>query len=387
MKGARVEKILAPYFYKPLTPAPTRSMKRYLTIILLIYIPLIAGAQIPHQTAQTETEQLQKQLEQEPDNLDLHYKYALSCLTTNLQTAINVMRQYKNKHPQTDVQELIGNLYYLASKYEKAIMEWNHAKIEEMHIDNLERYAMSNYYIGRFNDGLDIAEKALESHPHSVSLTRIAMMCSAEAGSFKDALIYGKELFSHKDTTRYYDVDHFYYGRAFDYNIQYREAIKQYQLALALKGDYRLIDHNVIKKEMLQSYANLANIYMEQADEADDDEKNDAYKKADDIYREIIQALPEATEYATFMRAKVHAYMDIDQLRALALPYYQKVISMISPKKDKSDTDVIRLTEAYKYMISYYINIKDNKDTAMDYAMKLYEIDPENAFVKKLLDI
>jgi len=362
-------------------------MKKYLTIILLFYIPLFAGAQTNTQTSQQETEQLQKLLEQEPDNLDLHYKYALSCLTNDLQSAVDVMRQFKNNHPHTNVQELIGNLYYLASKYEKAVEEWNHIRVEEMEIGNLERYAMSNYYIGKFNDGLDIATKALESHPQSASFTRIAMMCSAEAGSFKDALTYGKELFSRKDTTKYYDVDHYYYGRAFDYNIQYREAIKQYQQALTLKGDYSLIGHSVIKKEMLQSYANLANTYMEQAAASEDDDKVDAYKKADDIYKEIINALPEATEYATFMRAKVHAYMDIDQLRALALPYYQKVISLISPKRDKSDTDVIRLTEAYKYMISYYINIKDNKDTAMDYVMKLYEIDPENAFARKLLDI
>ena len=42
---------------------------------------------------------------------------------------------------------------------------------------------------------------------------------------------------------------------------------------------------------------------------------------------------------------------------------------------------------AYRYLISYYLINKDDKNTAKEFAAKLQEIDPENETAKQVLEL
>ena len=59
---------------------------------------------------------------------------------------------------------------------------------------------------------------------------------------------------------------------------------------------------------------------------------------------------------------------------------------LIGSKDNKDATDKARLTESYRYLISYYFVIQDNKDTAKQYAQKLLEIDPDNEIAKQVME-
>ena len=59
---------------------------------------------------------------------------------------------------------------------------------------------------------------------------------------------------------------------------------------------------------------------------------------------------------------------------------------LIGSKPDKDNTDKVRLTESYRYLISYYFVIQDDKENAKQYAQKLLEIDPENEIAKQVME-
>ena len=126
---------------------------------------------------------------------------------------------------------------------------------------------------------------------------------------------------------------------------------------------------------------------MEQAQAAEGSTQTQAYRKADALYAELIVLSPESIENATFMRARINAYLDPNLTDGLALPFYQKIIELITPHTKKDASDKAMLSEALRYMISYYTNIKNDPSTAKDYALKLYDLDPDNDLAQTLLGL
>ena len=106
-----------------------------------------------------------------------------------------------------------------------------------------------------------------------------------------------------------------------------------------------------------RSYQREAEYYTRQAQSYD--------READYYNRQAQNYLREAEYYS-----KRENY---DQVRS-----YQR--------RAKDATDKARLTESYRYLISYYFVIQDNKDTAKQYAQKLLEIDPDNEIAKQVME-
>ena len=80
-------------------------------------------------------------------------------------------------------------------------------------------------------------------------------------------------------------------------------------------------------------------------------------------------------------------YMDPESKQELAKPHYEKLVSLIEAKAEKEKTDITRLIEGYRYLINYYLNIKDDTATAKNIAQKLQNIDPENEIAKMVLGL
>lgn len=286
-----------------------------------------------------------------------------------------------------DVQETIALNYSISGKYEEAIEIWKTLPLKEMQLRSIEEYAIANYFLGRHTDGLSIARQGLSIHPKSASLNRSAMVCSVELGQNDDAQAYGHALFSRPDTVKYYDVDYYYYGRSYDELRQYREAIIEFEKALTMPDSVCLMKRDIIEKDLMQSYAGLGAWNLEQAEDLKGEQQKTAYREADNSYAALISRFPEAMEYGTFMRARCSTYLDPDARQGLAVPFYLKLIDVLSTRQPKSELDMGRLTEAYKYMISYYANVKSDLDTAKEYGMKLYELDPEDPIAKQVLNM
>jgi 3-methyladenine DNA glycosylase/8-oxoguanine DNA glycosylase len=115
--------------------------------------------------------------------------------------------------------------------------------------------------------------------------------------------------------------------------------------------------------------------------------KKEAFMMADAAYADLENQYVDAQEYVNFMRARVNLQLDPEQKQGLAKPYYEKLIELIAPKAEKSKSDITRLTESYRCLISYYLVANDDNETAKSFATKLKEIDPENEIAKQVLEM
>ena len=63
------------------------------------------------------------------------------------------------------------------------------------------------------------------------------------------------------------------------------------------------------------------------------------------------------------------------------------MIEVLEAKAERSKTDTNHLIEGYRYLINYYLNIKDDSATAKQIAQKLQTVDPENEIAKMVLGL
>jgi tetratricopeptide (TPR) repeat protein len=143
----------------------------------------------------------------------------------------------------------------------------------------------------------------------------------------------------------------------------YEEAGKWYSKVLGIKKDYGKID----------LYNAAYNYYL-----AED------YKSADSIYAIYTQKYPDEM-YGYRWRAKSLEGIDSTRELALANPYYEKVIQ-IGETDTSKERSIPNLIEAYNYMVAYHYNIKNDKDSALNYLNKILAVDPGNQTAQKNID-
>jgi tetratricopeptide (TPR) repeat protein len=108
---------------------------------------------------------------------------------------------------------------------------------------------------------------------------------------------------------------------------------------------------------------------------------NEEFHKADTAFTKLAERQPNMTiGYA--WAAKARQQIDSTGALGLANPMFEKVIEkgVTNPEKYKKD-----LIDAYEYLGSYYINIKEDAVKAVDYYKKILELDPNHADAQKVL--
>lgn len=104
--------------------------------------------------------------------------------------------------------------------------------------------------------------------------------------------------------------------------------------------------------------------------------KAEAYNQADTVFGTYIQKYPEQA-FGYYWRARVNSLNDSTMEKGSAIPWYNKLISMIETDTT-SKTNKKWLVEAYGYLAAYQTNqIKDYK-TATENLRKILAIDPGN---------
>jgi tetratricopeptide (TPR) repeat protein len=210
-------------------------------------------------------------------------------------------------------------------------------------------------------------------------------------------------------------MDYVYYGNALNGLKRHDEAISMYMKALdqefdnkdkragviktlsdAYKGtkDYEnAIKYyekylNEVSKASASDHAGLGQLYVQHANSIEDAvEKMEKFKKADEVYANLLTKYTDIEDYVAFQRARIGMYMDPESKEELAKPHYEKLVELLGSKEDRDNTDKVRLIEAYRYLISYYLITKDDKATAKEFATKLKEVDPENDTAKQVLEL
>ena len=350
-----------------------------------------------------------------PTEPEAYYKYANVYRKISPRGAVSKLEELRSQRPDVPVDALIGRIYYMSNDFDAALRAYNKADKAQMEDRDLSDYAMTAFFKQKYDVALDVAKFGLSKNPRHAAFNRLAFFNSTELKKWDDALMYADALFNKSDSAKFSYYDYTYYGNALSGAGQHDKAVEMYQKALQqedmdnkakragvikqLSDAYKAQEDfpnaiknyeeylNTVEKASANDIAALAQLHLQHANKkTTPEEQAECFILADKTYQDLENKYEDAAEYATFMRARVNGYMDPDQKKGLAKPYYEKLDQLIGGKDNKDATDKARLTESYRYLISYYFVIQDNKDTAKQYAQKLLEIDPENEIAKQVME-
>ncbi|MBO7590694.1 MAG: hypothetical protein J6T05_03775 [Prevotella sp.] len=350
-----------------------------------------------------------------PTEPEAYYKYANVYRKISPRGAVSKLEELRSQRPDVPVDALIGRIYYMSNDFDAALRAYNKADKSLMEDRDLSDYAMTAFFKQKYDVALDVAKFGLSKNPRHAAFNRLAFFNSTELKKWDDALMYADALFNKSDSAKFSYYDYTYYGNALSGAQQHDKAVEMYQKALQqedmdnkakragvikqLSDAYKAQEDfpnaiknyeeylNTVEKASANDIAALAQLHLQHANKkTTPEEQAECFILADKTYQDLENKFEDAAEYATFMRARVNGYMDPDQKKGLAKPYYEKLDQLIGGKDNKDATDKARLTESYRYLISYYFVIQDNKDTAKQYAQKLLEIDPENEIAKQVME-
>lgn len=108
------------------------------------------------------------------------------------------------------------------------------------------------------------------------------------------------------------------------------------------------------------------------------------YKTADSVFQ-IYQKKFPSDVYGWYLGARSKEGMDTTYQLGLAKPFYEKVIAISDTTKDKASIKSF-VIPAYRYMVAYFYNIKQQTDSATIFNNKILEIDPADATALKTKD-
>jgi len=109
------------------------------------------------------------------------------------------------------------------------------------------------------------------------------------------------------------------------------------------------------------------------------------YHQADSVFGLYIAKYPEQG-FGYYWRARSNAAIDTTLAEGLAIPYYQKLVSMIE-NDTLNATSKKWMLEAYSYLAAYETNTEKDYKEAIGYFDRILEIDPQNDNAKKYISI
>ena len=163
-------------------------------------------------------------------------------------------------------------------------------------------------------------------------------------------------------------------SEAYENKEDYENAIKTYEQFL-----------QTVSRSDANDMVGLAQLYIVYANSKQGDERVALFKKAEQVYVDMDSKYPQAKEYVLFMRARVNTYMDPETKEGLAKPYYEELVNIIEPRAEKSNSDLARLLEGYRYL-GYYHLLNNDKETSIGFWQKIVDLDPSNEAAKNALE-
>ena len=350
----------------------------------------------------------------DPKNPEGYRKYASVYRKISPQGAISKLNDLRAQLPDYPVDAIIGHINYISNNFDEAIAAYDKVPQNKLEKMDIIESAFSAYLTQKYDKGIEMAEFGLSKEPRNSTLNRLAMFCNTEKGNFDKALDYADRLFNKSDSANISYMDYVYYGNALNGLKKHDEAIAMYEKALQQEFDNKdkragviqtlanaykgMEDYpnalkyyeqylNEVTKASASDYHSFAQLHVQHANTLDGDAKNETFKKADGIYENMQSKYADIDDFISFQRARIGMYMDPDSKLELAKPHYEKMVQVLEAKEERSKTDTNHLIEGYRYLINYYLNIKDDAATAKTIAQKLQGIDPENEIAKMVLGL
>ncbi|MGI6231720.1 MAG: tetratricopeptide repeat protein [Prevotella sp.] len=352
----------------------------------------------------------------DPKDPQGYYKYAMVQRGVNPEVAASTLENLRKQRPDYPVDQLIGHIYYNAQDFEKAVNAYSKvSNINSMDDENITEYAMSSWLLGQREKSIEVCKTALTKNPRKAAWNRLAFYNYTDLKDGANALTYADKLFNASDSAHFIAEDYVYYGTALKLEKRFDEALQQFSKAADMNKDNQ--------KQLAVIYKNMSDLYLEKGDydnavayfeksiagvdkpsmdnldnlgtlwadiaskklKAGDKTGADAaFKSADQAYAKMSELYPNYKNYCCYMRGQVNANLDPDSKQGLAKPYYEELANNLAAKSELGDSEKAMIKQAYTYLIVYNFNVLKDKDTAVSYAEKLLQVDPENEIAKQV---
>lgn len=357
-----------------------------------------------------------------PKDPEGYYKYAMILRGRSPQEAIDNLEELRKQLPDYPVDALAGRIYYTSNvqnRFEKAEQYFNRVSdISKMEDDDITKYAMTEFLLGKREKSIEVAKAGLQKDARRAGWNRLVFWNYTDLKDTQNALEYADRLFNKSDSAHITADDYAYYGTALQQAQRWEDAVNSFGKALSeLKNDSGAIVSETVllknlsdvynekgdfdksieyfeksiqskKEQTLDDYDNLgalyANIASKKTQAGDAAGAAEAFKKADEVYGEMMQKFPNYANYGNYMRAQINANLDPDSKAGLAKPYYEKLASSLEAKAEKSNSELQMLKQAYFYLMVYEYNTLHDTAASKGWAAKLLVIDPENDVAKQV---
>lgn len=348
----------------------------------------------------------------------------------NVGTATNMLKKAVEIRPDYAIaHKNLADMYYRDGKYASAIESYkNFFKAGDYTIDDIRRYASSEYFTKNYPEAKRLLDEGLKREPNNFVFNRLLMYTENDTQNYEAAFNAANKFFGiQRQASDSLLVSDYKTGANIMSEMGYKDrAIDMYKKAVELEPDnnalYKEIATICDNEKMYDGAAEFYQKYIERAGETVDAQDYwqlgyynylassgvdttkmtaeeakikaaDFLKKADASFAIVMERMPDSY-LGAFWRARANALLDPDIIDGLAKPYYEATVNTITEQNDEQTSAVLSaLKESYRYLMFYYYkqyvdkgqNAAD-KTGMKDYSEKLLELDPTNGTAQQIRD-
>ncbi len=348
----------------------------------------------------------QQAMTMDPKNPAGYMSYASVYRKVDPEGAAAALEKLHEARPDYPIDAEAAHTYYVGTKYDKALENYDKAGKENLDEYKLTEYAVSAYMENKKDQSLDLAKYGISKFPKDATFQKIALWSAVDLQKYDEAIGYANTIMT-TDSIEKTQRDIVYYGLALNGTKKYDEAIAQFAKAFQMKSDdfkplqYISDAYNAkgdqdkaleySEKYMSANpeaapsdYAKLASVYLDKAAKENGAAKDSTYSKAFGIYEKIGKKFPSIESWADLQAGFQASKAGYDDKSA---DYFEKVISLLENKENRDNDETSYLKSAYSNLGYYYWGIKKNLEAAKPYYEKLIKIDPNDTNAKAALGI
>lgn len=364
-----------------------------------------------------------KAIEAKPTDPDGYIRYANVISRNDMEKAKAKLEELRKAVPSYNVDVELAAIYNKKGDDKQAAAALANVDLNSLTMNQMAQYLQNCYWANNDTRGKEVARVAIERFPQNHGFNRVYAWCAARSGEYKTALEQAQKWFLFTPMDSINSIDLLTMGTAQLGLGNQEKAFTYWGRIKHLKDDYfapqmrgqisRIVSHNVDSLKSLGAYDNaasiysqfiktypsdndpayqyytLAQIYREQQDELNGEEKLSAIRKMFDIYKVIEEKYPEweNMHFVLYTHARwTYAYFDPQNEAILAEPYYNKLYNFLLKKGDLNDQQKTMIVEACQYMASTAYFQRNDVKTARQWWARILTYDPTNENAKDALE-
>jgi tetratricopeptide (TPR) repeat protein len=290
----------------------------------------------------------------------------------------------------------LGECYYRLGKLEDAKAEYKkYLELSKNNCDARFRYAsflyLSKDYAGAIQEINQLRNTCDANNPRLLRVTAYSLYEIKDSAKAMTAI---QKLFEKVPEENLIEEDYEYGGKIYILNNQDSLGVDMLRKAYLMDSNRCDLLTEIYKSnDKMKKYSEAAAVMLEKIQTCKGATVTDYfnlgrsyffstnYMSADSAFAKVNELSPK---YASgfLWRAKANSFLDSTMTQGLAKPHYEKYIEVATSDTAGATKYKSGLTESYKYMASYYVQVAKNLRTALDYVNKALDLDPDNQELK-----